>query len=403
MDSSSLELSREIARGEFVFATCQVGAEVALKAEVATLKPEWRLAFSRPGFLTFKTAGPVDLSESLGAVFARSWGLSLGKVESGGGEGDGVEASSLDALAQKVVRFVDRAAFDRLHVWQRDTAPAGRGAFEPLPTPLAIEAKSAVAAALQAAQPEAGSRGPLSLSLGPATLGERVLDCVIVEPGSWWIGWHSATLDPATCWEGGAPTIEPPSEPISRAYFKMEEALRWSRLPAQAGQRWAEIGCAPGGASQALLQRGMHVLGLDPAEVDPRLAEEPRFKHLRMRAADARRREFRDIRWLAADINVAPEYTLDAVEAIVGHSSVSIEGLLLTLKLLDWRLAAEVPAYLERIRSWGYPRARARQLAFNRQEICVAALREPQRRPSGRSRASKQSSPSRLKPRRKRL
>jgi 23S rRNA (cytidine2498-2'-O)-methyltransferase len=54
---------------------------------------------------------------------------------------------------------------------------------------------------------------------------------------------------------------------------------------------------------------------------------------------------------------------------------VSIRGLLLTLKLLEWELAEQIPDYLERIRSWGYPQVRARQLAHNRQEICVLALK----------------------------
>ena len=49
--------------------------------------------------------------------------------------------------------------------------------------------------------------------------------------------------------------------------------------------------------------------------------------------------------------------------------------MLLTLKLLEWELAEHIPEYLACIRSWGYTYVRARQLAFNRQEICVAALR----------------------------
>ena len=43
-------------------------------------------------------------------------------------------------------------------------------------------------------------------------------------------------------------------------------------------------------------------------------------------------------------MNVAPEYTLDAVESIVTHAEVNIRGLLLTLKLPQWTLAEEVPA-----------------------------------------------------------
>jgi hypothetical protein len=36
-----------------------------------------------------------------------------------------------------------------------------------------------------------------------------------------------------------------------------------------------------------------------------------------------------------------------------------------------------VPAYLERVRSWGFNQVSARQLQHNRQEICVAALQVP--------------------------
>ncbi len=77
---------------------------------------------------------------------------------------------------------------------------------------------------------------------------------------------------------------------------------------------------------------------------------------------------------------VAPEYTLDAVEAIVTHPEVRIAGLLLTLKLLEWDLAAELPVYLERIRSWGYPHVAARQLHHGRQEVCVVATSDKAQR-----------------------
>ena len=79
--------------------------------------------------------------------------------------------------------------------------------------------------------------------------------------------------------------------------------------------------------------------------------------------------------WLTCDINLPPYYTLDAVKAIVTHPGVRFKGMLLTLKLVEWSLAEEIPKYLEKIRSWGYPQVRARQLHHNRQEICVAASR----------------------------
>jgi 23S rRNA (cytidine2498-2'-O)-methyltransferase len=163
---------------------------------------------------------------------------------------------------------------------------------------------------------------------------------------------------------------------VSRAYLKMEEAILWSGLPLAPGDRCVEIGCAPGGASQALLARRLSVMGIDPADVDPRVTANRRFTHVKKRGADLRRREFRGVRWLAADMNVAPAYTLDTVEAIVTHPAVNVRGLLLTLKLADWKLAEEIPGYLERIARWNYGNVRARQLAHDRREICVAALKQ---------------------------
>jgi 23S rRNA (cytidine2498-2'-O)-methyltransferase len=109
--------------------------------------------------------------------------------------------------------------------------------------------------------------------------------------------------------------------------------------------------------------------------MDERVVANAKFTHIQKRGHEVRRRQFRDVRWLAADINVAPDYTLETVEGIVTHAAVNIEGLLLTLKLLEWKLADNVPAYLDRVRSWGYRHVAARQLSHNRQEICVAASR----------------------------
>jgi 23S rRNA (cytidine2498-2'-O)-methyltransferase len=81
-------------------------------------------------------------------------------------------------------------------------------------------------------------------------------------------------------------------------------------------------------------------------------------------------------------MNVAPQYTLDAVEAIVTHPRVNIRGLLLTLKLPEWELASCLPEYVARIRGWGYNVVRARQLQYDRREVCVAALQRPFRRKS---------------------
>ena len=158
----------------------------------------------------------------------------------------------------------------------------------------------------------------------------------------------------------------------SRAWLKMEESLRWSQLPIPPGARVAEIGSA-GRGEPGVLARGLVVTGIDPAEMAPSVLDHHHFTHIRRRSTQVRRREFRKIRWLTADMNVAPRYTLAAVEAIVTHPEVNIRGLLLTLKLPTWDLAGRVPEYLDCVRNWGYNVVRARQLQHNRREICVAA------------------------------
>jgi len=345
----------------FLFTTCQVGAERTLKAEMARLWPTFHFAFSRPGFLTFKLPPEHRLSadEKLGSVFARSAGSSLGRVS----------AVDPEQAAREVWQLAGTRPYERLHVWPRDAAEVGHRGYEPGITDLARAAREAILKQAPAAMPAAQN-----LSEPLARPGELVLDCILVEPDQWWVGFHRAD-DPPSCWPGGIFEIDRSREVISRAYWKLLEGLAWSKLPSRRGDTWAELGCAPGGASQALLDRGYSVIGIDPAEVDPRLAANPKFTHLRKRSSEVRKRMLRDVKWLAADINVAPAYTLEAVEAITTNAAVKLHGVLLTLKLLDWQLAEEIPAYLERIRGWGFDRAEARQLSHNRQEICVAAWR----------------------------
>lgn len=343
----------------FLFVTCQVGAEGAVKGEIARRWPEFRFSFSRPGFLTFKLPADHGLAEDfdLESVFARAYGFSLGAAE---GESDA-------ARAEAAARAFRDHACAALHVWPRDIAAPGHRGYRPGQNDASRAADAAIRAAL-------GD----TLAAGPARVtrpGEKVLDCILLGPEQWWLGVHRARSLPS-CWPGGLCPLGPPEDAVSRAYVKLEEGLLWSGLPLKAGERCAEIGCSPGGAAQALLRRGLIVTGIDPADVDPRVAGHPNFTHVRKRGADVRRREFRKTRWLLADINVAPQYALDTVEAIVTHPEVDVRGLLLTLKLLDWELAAQVPAYLDRIRSWGYGDVRARQLHHNRQEICVAARRK---------------------------
>jgi len=355
----------------FIFATCQQGAEDALKCELERRFPEVRLAFSRPGFLTFKLPDEQPADEQLcchRAAFARACGISLGKVT--GGE---------EELAAAFWNLVAPEEFHALHLWPRDPLPVGKFDFEPH-IPPEIES---LAARLAMGAPSAAARELAESYNQPASRGQQVLDGILVEPDELWVGAHRCSSQP-TRFPGGIMPIELPEHAVSRAYRKLSEALAWSRLPTAQGDPCVELGSAPGGASQALLEHGLIVNGIDPAEMDPAVLAHPNFRHLKMRGADLKRREYQGVRWLFADMNVVPEVALRTVESIVTYRGVHIRGFILMLKLRDWELAEEIPAYLERIRGWGYRDVRARQLAFNRREICVAGLKRKALRRLGR-------------------
>jgi 23S rRNA (cytidine2498-2'-O)-methyltransferase len=347
----------------FVFAATQAGAERHLKNEIAREHPALHFAFSRPGFVTFRSSEALPGDFTLRSAFARTWGYSLGKV---GGTDD-------TQLARDVWRAVGEQlpelGLRHLHVWQRE---------QPLPGDETYDANSDLLArtiGTQLLDQRPASLGSLACN-GVAAAGELVLDCVIVERHEWWLGWHRAA-SPETRWPGGVPAIAMPPRLISRAYFKMIEALDWSGLPIAAGDRCIEIGSSPGGSCLALLERGLVVTGIDPAEMDPLILADPRFTQLRARARDVKRSVFRECRWLVMDANVAPNYTLDTLDGLLTQAGVRPAGLVLTLKLTDPELAGKLPAITERIRRHGYRNVRMRQLAFNRREVCAVVTERP--------------------------
>ena len=368
---------------QFVFMTCRPGAETALKQELLLAEPAWRLAFSRPGFVTFKVADekPLDAAQLAARswTFARSHGISLGRIT-------GSEAGEMAQQVWQLAGVASHAAanpFTDLHVWERQRQLSDDSASLVGGSPLSNE----IEAAIRAAAPTtcAHLQKPLEGARRPTHRNGRVLDVVVVEPNEWWIGTHEASTLPQR-WPGGMIPVRLPEHAVSRAYAKLEEALAWSGLPIEAGDECVEIGCAPGGASQALLDRGLFVTGVDPAEVDPAVLAHPRFRHLRKRGKEVRRGEFMGVRWLTADVNLAPSYTLDTVEAIVQHPGVAIRGLVLTLKLADWAQAERLPEFAARVRGWGYRDVRIRQLASGGQEVCLVALRRRELRRLGRKR-----------------
>jgi 23S rRNA (cytidine2498-2'-O)-methyltransferase len=355
-----MEQETTLAAPSFIYVCCQQGVESVVKAEIAANHPGLAFAFSRPGFVTFKLAADLKLplKYSLSSTFVRSTGWSSGRSQGDDGQ----------AMVDQVVASPAAAKCRHLHVWQRDAAVPGQRGFEPGETPLA----KAVAEQIAASKIFAGRDLQVNRSAGND---ELVLDVAIVEPNQWWFGFHYASTVPGR-WPGGVPFIDTGVEVASRAYFKIREALLWSGISIQQGDVCAEIGSAPGGACQWLLEVGATVIGVDPAEMEPEILKHDNFTHIRRRSNEVKKKDLKDVKWLFADLNATPTYTLDAISEIVSNQSVDVTGMILTLKMTDIKMAEEVTAIRKRVTQLGFSVVKTRQLAFNRGEFCLAAVKD---------------------------
>jgi 23S rRNA (cytidine2498-2'-O)-methyltransferase len=338
--------------------TCQCGAERFLKQEVLERYHDLRFSYSRSGFVTFKATQLYDTSrvQKIQTIFSRYCGLSLGRVQ----------GEDFAAMVAHVWEIAGSLPIDRVHVFPRDSATPGEKNLEPQLTPECFEIHKLLTQYQR--KFAVGSDYPLF----PAEKKELILDVLLVSQNEWWIGFHVAD-DWRSRQPGGIVPLDRPNDAVSRAYLKFEEALRWSEIPVKVGSHWLDVGAAPGGASQALLARGANVIGIDPAQVSPVLLKQQNFTHLRGRINQIKRNKLRKTKWIVADINVAPNYTLDVLEDCVLNRAVNIRGLLFTLKLIRWELIDEIPKFLQRVKSWGFRTIFAKQMQFNRQEIMVAA------------------------------
>ncbi|MEM6363567.1 MAG: SAM-dependent methyltransferase [Planctomycetota bacterium] len=339
--------------------TCAHGAEAAVKSDLAG--SGWRLAFSRPGFVTCKHD---DACEPPTGVFVRTSCRSLTQIRNADGN------QAIAYVLNVVLQATPRAQYDHVHVFARDRAPIGRFDFEPGPDEVTNAVAEAFMHALQN-DPRLSIAITCSKSNQLAQPGQRILNVVLVEPAHWFVGSHVATRS-WTTWPGGVQPIAPAEPPVSRAYYKAAEAIEMAGFHMRPGDLAVEVGSAPGGACQRLLEMGLHVIGVDPADMDPRIASHRNFRHLQARAGDLPRRYFSGAKWLLVDSNVKPQATLSTVRNLVTSRHTQFQGLLLTLKLGDYAAAENIDQWRETIQTWGPKRIEIRQLARNRCEVCVA-------------------------------
>lgn len=324
-------------QSEFVFALTNSGAEKALKREMESMNIDWRLSYQRRGFVTFKADRSFmldSLEVPLGC--ARRLCLSVGKAVT--------RDAALELLGNIEVvhyaRFQDRK-------------------MQGLPSE---------------------SRG------GKPEIGQLVGTVVELSENEFWAGVHRHSLfvspDPA-----GDSGIEMPAESPSRAWLKLEEAVRFFDLKFTSRDIVVELGCAPGGVLLALLNRGVSVIGVDPAKLSEGVMawavperelvpkDRPWLVHCRKPAALVSKRDLgQGVTWFMSDMNQSPEVVLKECARFCKMAP-SISGVLITLKLTDLSQVTEKETWLASLREIGFTTIRIQQLSIHHKELVLLGLR----------------------------
>jgi 23S rRNA (cytidine2498-2'-O)-methyltransferase len=342
-------LSMTKCKSDYAFALTNAGSEKTLKQEVEAMNSGWRPSYQRRGFVTFKaeSAGQAFSLNSLDVpvACARRICLSLGKVTTA------EAAAELIAEAAGPLSQSDPPILHHVRL-------AGRR-MEVVNDP--------------------GDAAP-----GAPALGQCVGTIVELSPEEFWAGLHRhdalTSPDPGGC--GG---LVLPEDAPSRAWLKLEEAVRFFGLRFAPQDIAVELGCAPGGVIHALLQRQVSVIGVDPAKLAPvviahavpAIPGEPSAKawvfHCRKPAAIVSKRDLATkVTWFMSDMNQSPTVALKECARFIKMCP-SIRSALITLKLTDLSQVLEKDLWMQSLREMGFRTMRLQQLCVHNRELALLA------------------------------
>lgn len=170
-------------------------------------------------------------------------------------------------------------------------------------------------------------------------------------------------------WAGGARRFAREPGQVSRAEFKLLEALEVFRIDMPAQGRALDLGAAPGGWTRVLLQKGLRVVAVDPAQLAPAIASDPRVEHRACTAEQMARYQPGVFEVLVNDMRQDARDSariMNASAAFLAETGVAV----MTLKLPRKGTRKVLKAALQILRE-SYQVTGVRQLFHNRSEATV--------------------------------
>lgn len=179
----------------------------------------------------------------------------------------------------------------------------------------------------------------------------------------------SLAADNLSNWAGGMRRFAREEGQLSRAEFKLLEAIEIFGIEMPAHGVALDLGAAPGGWTRILRQAGQYVTAIDPGDLDARLAGDPGVRHRRMTAEQYLHSDPDQFDIIVNDMRMDAR---DSARVMAAYAKFLYPHgwALMTVKLpeqarqpvLDQTLAILHPAYII---------AGARQLFHNRSEITL--------------------------------
>lgn len=170
-------------------------------------------------------------------------------------------------------------------------------------------------------------------------------------------------------WPGGRVGLARSAGQISRSELKLDELFKLYQLPIPAGGDALDLGASPGGWTNVLRRRGFAVWAVDPAPLDPRLADDPQVHHVATTAGMFLPRTDRWFDLVVNDMRMAPDRSCATMLAAAHRLRPGGCGIV-TLKISPHRPQRAVEESL-RLLGRAYDVLFARQLFHNRNEVTV--------------------------------
>jgi 23S rRNA (cytidine2498-2'-O)-methyltransferase len=229
------------------------------------------------------------------------------------------------------------------------------------------------------------SSGQLNMALAEAIIEEtgavesikkpQIVVSLLCTAGKGYLG-ISLARENLSDWPGGARHFAQTPEQISRAEFKLLEALEVFGVTLPTKGRVLDLGAAPGGWTRLLLEAGLHVVAVDPANLDPRLTKHPRLERYRGYAENYLENAIKTHKSFAVIVN---DMRMDARDAarLLGQASWCLRSDGFVISVLKLPHATREIDPLATLRAAlnlldkHYGIVQVRQLFHNRQEVTV--------------------------------